>query len=176
MTMEGLERFDVFTCNRKLTSCQMLVPASCIECAYYDSGYRRAHCLHWIPGHIIIQFAGNDQLMMVKPIGEALTEALTSLDIRLTLKAKQKECISYLAEEKDVLAILPTGYGKSLIYTLLPRIYDIYYGHPDGHHIIVVVSPLLALMEEQVSKMSLSCIASIIPGVQYTEKLIIIIF
>jgi len=34
----------------------------------------------------------------------------------LVLKHEQKECVSRLLEGKDVLAVLPTGFGKSLIY------------------------------------------------------------
>jgi len=35
----------------------------------------------------------------------------------ITLKEKQNEVLKLLVvEEKDVLAVLPTGYGKSLIY------------------------------------------------------------
>jgi len=32
------------------------------------------------------------------------------------LKREQKEAVSRLLEGKDVLAVLPTGFGKSLIY------------------------------------------------------------
>jgi len=34
----------------------------------------------------------------------------------LVLKRKQKEAVSRLLEGKDVLVVLPTGFGKSLIY------------------------------------------------------------
>ena len=41
----------------------------------------------------------------------------------ITLKEKQYEVLKLLVvEEKDVLAVLPTGYGKSLIYYLLPPV------------------------------------------------------
>ncbi len=43
---------------------------------------------------------------------------------------------------------LPTGYGKSLIYQYLPQITDTISKVPG--HIIVVVSPLINLMQEQV--------------------------
>lgn len=39
------------------------------------------------------------------------------------LKDKQKECIEALLKKKDVLRLLPTGFGKSLIYQLFPRIH-----------------------------------------------------
>jgi len=34
----------------------------------------------------------------------------------LVLKCEQKEAVSRLLKGKDVLAVLPTGFGKSLIY------------------------------------------------------------
>ena len=41
----------------------------------------------------------------------------------ITLKEKPYEVLKLLVvEEKDVLAVLPTGYGKSLIYYLLPPV------------------------------------------------------
>ena len=41
----------------------------------------------------------------------------------ITLKEKQYEVLKLLVvEEKDVLAVLPTGYGKSLIYFLQPPV------------------------------------------------------
>ena len=41
----------------------------------------------------------------------------------ITLKEKQYEVLKLLeVEEKDVLAVLPTGYGKSLIDYLLPPV------------------------------------------------------
>ncbi len=54
----------------------------------------------------------------------------------------QKEAIEALLEEKRVLCILPTGFGKSLLYQfpslLLPGM-------------TVVISPLLALMRDQIN-------------------------
>ena len=55
-------------------------------------------------------------------------------------------------DNKDSLVILPTGYGKSLIYQTLPFIFD--YLDPSLAAVIIVVSPLNALMQEQVEKLS----------------------
>ena len=51
---------------------------------------------------------------------------------------------------------LPTGSGKSLCYTALPSVFDILRGK-DGH-IVIVVSPLVALMKDQVHCRSMSYI------------------
>ena len=45
---------------------------------------------------------------------------------------------------------VPTGYGKSLIYGCLPRVFDLM---RDVHKsIVLLVSPLIALMKDQVKK------------------------
>ena len=42
-----------------------------------------------------------------------------------SLRDEQKICLKNLVEGKDVFAILPTGFGKSLIFQLFPRIMSI---------------------------------------------------
>lgn len=58
-------------------------------------------------------------------------------------RKNQKEIIRDLIENKEVLAMLPTGGGKSLLYQLTGIILD---------GIVVIVSPLLSLMEDQVEQ------------------------
>ena len=41
-----------------------------------------------------------------------------------SLKTKQQEAIKAFMNGKDVFVSFPTGYGKSLIYLLLPLIFD----------------------------------------------------
>ena len=71
----------------------------------------------------------------------------------LMLKSKQSEALrSVVQQKRDVLAVLPTGYGKSLIYQLLPSMFNyLLYG---GKYcsIAIIVSPLTALMIDQVEK------------------------
>jgi ATP-dependent DNA helicase RecQ len=59
-------------------------------------------------------------------------------------KAGQKEVIQSILAGKDTLAMLPTGTGKSLCYQLPGYIFS-------GS--IVIVSPLLSLMQDQVDQM-----------------------
>ena len=66
------------------------------------------------------------------------------------LKDAQVEAISALESGRDVLVRLPTGYGKSLCYQL-PAVR----AHAQGRGLTLVVSPLVALMDDQVA--SLTC-------------------
>ena len=57
----------------------------------------------------------------------------------------QKEIIADVLKGKDTLAVMPTGGGKSLTYQIPALIFD---------GITVVVSPLIALMQDQVSSLA----------------------
>ena len=48
-----------------------------------------------------------------------LSEELSSLGLE-NLQPQQKLCLQKLVEGNDVLVILPTGFGKSLIYQQFP--------------------------------------------------------
>ena len=66
-----------------------------------------------------------------------------------SLNTHQKRAISEVSKRgKDVFVNLPTGYGKSLIYQALPTIFDAL--RSSSGHIVVVVSPLISLMDDQV--------------------------
>ena len=41
------------------------------------------------------------------------------------LKAEQEQAITHFVNGNDVFVFLPTGYGKSLCFALLPRVFDI---------------------------------------------------
>jgi len=76
---------------------------------------------------------------------------------KLELKREQHEAIRAICfERNDALAVLPTGFGKSLIYQVLPGIFD-YVGNgcePERHDsVVLVVSPLSALMRDQLKKL-----------------------
>ena len=61
------------------------------------------------------------------------------------LKDEQERSIHAIYGEKDVFMILPTGFGKSVCYQVLPFVFDHQLGLVAGSSIIVV-SPLIALM------------------------------
>ena len=53
---------------------------------------------------------------------EAIHQA--SSDIGLSLKQKQLEAVVKFCSGNDVFVSLPTGDGKSIIYAILPSVFD----------------------------------------------------
>ena len=75
----------------------------------------------------------------------------------LVLKDKQLKIIPYITlEKRDVMAVLPTGYGKSLVYQLIPPIVDFMeFGKTPSTAaaIVLVFSSLNAVIRDQVIKL-----------------------
>lgn len=61
-----------------------------------------------------------------------------------SLRENQYEIISTILKKKDILGVLPTGSGKSLCYQSIPCLVE-------GS--ILVISPLIALMNDQIEKL-----------------------
>ena len=68
-----------------------------------------------------------------------------------SLKVEQRKALKAFAEDRDVFVSLPTGYGKSSCYALLPAVFDRKKNLPEKTSIVVIVSPLVALMKDQTS-------------------------
>ena len=68
----------------------------------------------------------------------------------LSLKDKQKDIIVQFLKGRDVIGVLPTGYGKSLCFIVLPHAFHLLTQVDILQVIIVVVSPLTALIKDQV--------------------------
>ena len=58
----------------------------------------------------------------VLAVEKAIEEASKQIGIRL--KEKQFEAIKQFCWGNDVFVSLPTGYGKSLIYGVIPLVFD----------------------------------------------------
>ena len=75
-----------------------------------------------------------------------------------SVKEKQKEAVTTFLSGRDISISLPTGYGKSFCYATLPIAFDILLKRDSSKEcersIVIVVSPLLALMGDQVSSFS----------------------
>ena len=74
-----------------------------------------------------------------------ITDKLELLNIS-SLKEEQKEAVLDLLNGKDVMAILPTGFGKSVIFQLfiLMKIEE------DEASSVIIVSPLSSITNDQV--------------------------
>jgi len=69
---------------------------------------------------------------------------LTTVFNHQSFRSNQKEIIENVLSQKNTLAILPTGAGKSLCFQIPALIFD---------GLTVVVSPLIALMKDQVDNL-----------------------
>ena len=80
------------------------------------------------------------------------------------LKPKQVICLEYVYLKNDVLCVLPTGYGKSLVF-LGPSLWSMNISMVTT--IIVVVSPLNALISNQIARLCSSGIRATVLGVKH---------
>ena len=71
---------------------------------------------------------------------EQIAALLRFKDEPLSLKPEQAECVRAVAEGRDLLALLPTGFGKSFCFQLPALVLP---------GLTIVVSPLVALMADQ---------------------------
>jgi len=65
------------------------------------------------------------------------------------LKPEQLNAVEYLLNHDDVLAVLPTGYGKSLIFHLFAVAASIESKEPET---VLVVCPLKSITEDQIAE------------------------
>ena len=80
------------------------------------------------------------RLLLITFIAGALEFALEKLG---------KGELSLKEAGKDTICILPTGYGKSLIYQLLPHVFDYFLSSEEDSSSIILGLPLNALMQDQ---------------------------
>ena len=74
------------------------------------------------------------------------------------LNGKQREAVMSFVEGKDVFVSLPTGFGKSICFQILPFVLD-YMNSPSpveevvDKYITLIVEPTAAIMRDQVSRL-----------------------
>ncbi|MBS1120514.1 MAG: ATP-dependent helicase, RecQ family [Deltaproteobacteria bacterium] len=78
-----------------------------------------------------------------KKVGALLAVAQKALGIK-SFRPGQAEAFEHLLNGEDLLAVMPTGSGKSLLYQLTSLVVP---------GVTVVVSPLIALIKDQIDKM-----------------------
>ena len=71
---------------------------------------------------------------------------------KIILKKEQEMAVKELLDGKDVMAILPTGFGKSLIFT----IFAIAKGQISRSEktCVLVISPLKSIIDDQIAEMA----------------------
>ena len=82
---------------------------------------------------------------------EAANKAAVRLGYPLGLKKEQLEVVVKFLSGRDVFAVLPTGFGKSLCYACLPFTFEELELGGEERPIVVVVTPLTAIMKDQVN-------------------------
>ena len=81
----------------------------------------------------------------VDVVESALRDVNLSSGREIVLKPEQESAVRALLADRDVLAVLLTGYGKSLIYQMFVRAknYEL-----NGNTAILVISPLKSIIED----------------------------
>ena len=75
---------------------------------------------------------------------------------RFKIEPRQEEAPQKIVlDGQDCLIVLPTGYGKSLIYQLLPSLFDLVSKDSSKEKsVVIVVFPLIALIDDQINKLN----------------------
>lgn len=81
---------------------------------------------------------------------ELIRETAIAVGFHKTLKHEQLLCLTYVVEGKDVLAILPTGYGKSLIFQLAPQVIMRSRNIPASKSVGLIITSLNSIMINQI--------------------------
>ena len=92
------------------------------------------------------------ELNFENDLQNALDQTLSSFPNVHSLKPEQKLVVEKVVSGRDVFAQLPTGFGKSLTFQVLPAVckYLSLLGHKFPlNPVVMVVTPLVAIMEDQ---------------------------
>lgn len=86
---------------------------------------------------------------------EAIATSCTLLQVD-TFYEDQKEALLQFFSGKDIFFSAHTGYGKSLIFQAIPIVADVLNDYVVGTSTVLVISPLLSLMKDQVNHINAS--------------------
>jgi len=82
-------------------------------------------------------------------VANAVENSLSQINKDYSIRPKQLEAIINIVKGHDTLAILPTSYGKSLIFRLLPSVCKQLKGHTNSA-IVAVIAPLESIIKDQI--------------------------
>lgn len=83
-----------------------------------------------------------------RAIERVIRELSNKFDVSVQLKDEQRMALSCLLDGSDVLAVLPTGYGKSLIFQLLVLVGQA----AETQTSALVVCPLKSIVRDQIKE------------------------
>ena len=83
-------------------------------------------------------------------IGKHIQGILKTLRINISLRPAQETALAAFAQGQDTVCLLPTGFGKSLIYQLAPYLKASLLSKDVTSYAVLVISPLNSIMRDQV--------------------------
>ena len=89
-------------------------------------------------------------MLQIISMGDVLQDCLSRFPKIDSLKPEQIEALQSLLAGDDVLAILPTGFGKSFIY----QVFCLAKQSSNPNASVLVISPLNSIVEEQVRELT----------------------
>ena len=108
------------------------------------------------PPSLAIQSKANSFALLLRHYSSLQAAISHSIYSNVNLKVKQVICLEAIYHGRDVVAVLPTGYGKSVIFHLLPSLFLDKINYERGaaaHPVLIVVSPLNALIKDQIRRL-----------------------
>lgn len=90
-----------------------------------------------------------DIVLSSEDIKEAIFESLKYFPDVPNLKPEQRLIVEHVVHRKDVFAALPTGFGKSLTFQILPAVFKVLLDK-GFIMLVIVVSPLTSIVKDQV--------------------------
>ena len=113
--------------------------------------YATLDCLNRQPGDGRIDVgvcSSAEKFVNDQDLDQAIRKVLETLDGVENVSAEQKDGIVNFIRSDDVLAVLPTGLGKSLLFQLIPglcvELHNLGYSHYPKSPIVIVIWPLNA--------------------------------
>ena len=91
-----------------------------------------------------------DLVLTSKDIKEAIFESLKYFPDVRDLKPEQRLIVEHVVRKKDVFAALPTGFGKSLTFQILPSVFKVLLDqgfNMPAFPLVIVVSPLSSILK-----------------------------